>query len=180
VAVVVAVGVGIGAVVLLTGGGDDAYAQGLAAAGCTDQTIEEMPDRSHLAEGEPLPKWNSNPPTSGRHNPTPALWGIYDETIGQDILLHNLEHGGPRGAVRRRRPAGDRTAIRDSILADRDFTVLAPDPDLGNKIAFTMWTHLVECTGFDERVIDGLRAKRNQAPAPETPQDPSVNRQAGY
>jgi len=29
-------------------------------------------------------------------------------------------------------------------------------------------------------IIDGLRAKRNQAPAPETPQDPSVNRQAGY
>ncbi len=179
-AVVVAVGVGIGAVVLLTGGGDDAYAEGLAAAGCTDQTVEEMPDRSHLAEGEPLPKWNSNPPTSGRHNPTPALWGIYDEAIGQDILLHNLEHGGLVVQYGDDVPPETRTAIRDSILADRDFTVLAPDPDLGNKIAYTMWTHLVECTGFDERVIDGLRAKRNQAPAPETPQDPSVNRQAGY
>ena len=73
-----------------------------------------------------------------------------------------------------------RTAIRDSILADRDLTVLAPNTALGNKIAYTMWTHLVECTGFDERVIDGLRAKRNQAPAPEVPQDPSVNRQPGY
>jgi hypothetical protein len=38
-AVVVAIGIGVAAVVLLTGGEDDAFAEGLAAAGCTDQTF---------------------------------------------------------------------------------------------------------------------------------------------
>lgn len=179
-AVVVAVGVGVAAVVLLTGGSDDAYAEGIAAAGCTDQTFAEASDNSHLAEGEPAPEWSSNPPTSGRHNPVPALWGIYDETIDQATLLHNLEHGGLVVQYGDDVPPETRTAIRDSILADRDLTVLAPDPALGNKISYSMWTHLVECTSFDERVIEGLRAKRNQAPAPEVPQDPSANRQAGY
>jgi len=66
------------------------------------------------------------------------------------------------------------------VLEDRDFMLLAPNPELGDKIAYTMWTRGVTCTGFDERVIDGLRERRNQSPAPEVPQDPSVNRQPNF
>jgi hypothetical protein len=178
--IVVVVAVAVGAFLILSGGGPDAYSKGLAAAGCTDKTIPEMPDSSHLADTEPAPKYNSDPPTSGRHRPAPALWGIYDSPIDQDILVHNLEHGGLVVQYGDGVAPETRVKLRDAVLKDRDFMLLDPYPKLGNKISYTMWTRLVECTGFDERVMDGLRGKRNQAPAPETPQDPSVNRQPNF
>jgi hypothetical protein len=178
-AVVVAVAIGVGAYVALSGGGDDAYAEALLAAGCEDKTYPEL-ESSHLAEGEAPPAYNSSPPTSGRHQPQPALWGVYDSPIPQDRLVHNLEHGGLVVQYGDDVPPEVRSQLVDEVMKDRDFMLIAPDPELGGKIAYTMWTRGVVCDRFDERVLDELRGKRNQAPAPETPQDPSVNRQPGF
>jgi hypothetical protein len=66
------------------------------------------------------------------------------------------------------------------VLKNRDFMLMAPYPALGDKIAYTEWTRLVKCSAYDQRVFDGLQDKRNQSPAPETPQDPRVNRQPNF
>jgi hypothetical protein len=178
-AVVVVIAVGVGAYVLL-GGEDDAYAEALTAAGCQDQTIPEAADNSHLAEGEEQPEYSTDPPTSGRHRPVPALWGVYDSPVGQDILVHNLEHGGLIVQYGDGVPPETRTAMVDAVLEDRDFMLITPYPALGDKIAFTMWTRLVTCERFDEAVMNELRTNRNQPPAPEVPQDPTINRQPGF
>jgi Protein of unknown function (DUF3105) len=178
-AVVAVIAIGVGAFVLL-GGEDDAYAEALTAAGCVDETIPEMADSSHLAEGEEPPEYNSNPPTSGRHQPVPALWGVYDSPVGQDILIHNLEHGGLIVQYGDGVPPETRTAMVEAVLEDRDFMLITPYPALGDKVAFTMWTRLVVCERFDVEVMNELRKSRNQAPAPEVPQDPTINRQPGF
>lgn len=38
--------------------------------------------------------WNSDPPTSGWHDPAPAPWGVHDTPIHPAVLVHNLEHSG--------------------------------------------------------------------------------------
>ena len=48
----------------------------------------------HLRQGEQPPTYDSNPPTSGAHNPRPANWGIYGAVLPDDTVVHNLEHGG--------------------------------------------------------------------------------------
>lgn len=52
-----------------------------------EQSREHVTTTSH-------PVYNSNPPTSGWHYPKPAEWGAYKEELPDEVLIHNLEHGG--------------------------------------------------------------------------------------
>ena len=56
---------------------------------------ESVPDegRTHVAEGSAI-VYQSNPPASGPHYPSPENWGIYSKTIVPGYWVHNLEHGG--------------------------------------------------------------------------------------
>lgn len=70
----------------------------------TDQTTTETvgtkyPDEgnAHLEVGQKA-TYKNDPPTSGAHysqaGVSPANWGIYDRTLPNEVILHNLEHGG--------------------------------------------------------------------------------------
>ena len=92
------------------GGSSDARAA-LEAAGCTlsatpalpgDHTVT-TPDGDVQASGTPIP------PTSGPHYQVPVVYGSYDEPVNEAQLVHNLEHGGDRGAVREGRAGRDRS-----------------------------------------------------------------------
>ena len=63
---------------------------GLAIITAADQ------GRAHLQAGETNPNYNTNPPTSGAHAPSPVLWGVYTESNAptKEELVHNMEHGG--------------------------------------------------------------------------------------
>ena len=49
--------------------------------------------REHVGPGHGH-TYNSNPPTSGPHFSRPAEWGVYKEELPDEVLIHNLEHGG--------------------------------------------------------------------------------------
>jgi len=56
---------------------------------------EAMPQlaRDHIADSDPDPTYNSNPPTSGPHS---AVWtsaGFYETEKNDRNLIHSLEHG---------------------------------------------------------------------------------------
>ena len=67
----------------------------MAAAGCTLHTYPSE-GRSHITTLNPKPpiKYNSFPPTSGKHYYVPAVWGSYDSPVSEYQAIHNLEHGG--------------------------------------------------------------------------------------
>src|SRR2546430_8502451 len=50
--------------------------------------------REHIFPGQAHPDYNSNPPTSGWHFPQPADWGYYNGELPDELVVHNLEHGG--------------------------------------------------------------------------------------
>lgn len=51
--------------------------------------------QEHIPLGQEPPKpYNSNPPSSGGHFASPALWQVYDYEVPDQLFIHNLEHGG--------------------------------------------------------------------------------------
>jgi hypothetical protein len=55
----------------------------------------EILGRNHITDQDPLPEYNSNPPSSGDHSAETAQTGFYepDEIISDLNFIHNLEHG---------------------------------------------------------------------------------------
>lgn len=113
--------------------------------------------RQHVAALDPSFDYNSFPSTSGPHYPLPAAWNPYTREIPQAVLVHNLEHGG---VVVQFGAAVPRTTVRKIFawyLADPDGIVLAPLPQLGQRIALTAWRHLATCTRFDATAFGAFR-----------------------
>ncbi len=120
----------------------------------------------HLQANQRFPgTYNSTPPTSGPHDPSPLSWGVYATTQPDEKMLHNLEHGGVLIAYS--------PSIGDDVLAQlksirsrypRDKynevkIILEPYPKLGpGQIALAAWGWLDKMDAYDERRIVGFVA----------------------
>jgi hypothetical protein len=146
------------------GGGNDSPAQALAAGGCTFKTYPDQ-GRAHVQSLDAKVDYNSFPPTSGSHYAQPAVWGGYPESLVLVQEVHNLEHGGVIIQYGSRVP---RAAVEqlESFYADSpNALLLAPLPELGDKIALTAWTHLATCGRVDESAFRAFRdAYRGEGP----------------
>ena len=184
---------------MAVGGGDD-VAGGDAAAVCKRQEFKGQGQR-HVPPAK-IPKdfrYNSYPPTSGYHDPQPAVWDVYTEPVAQRHLIHNLEHGGI--VVQYGSDVSPETINR--IVAwyreDPVAMVVAPFPDVPkaekyrNKIVLEAWTgrataitdetqqldpsderpqrgHLATCSRFDEEAFSDFRDDyRSKGPEPYRP-----------
>jgi Protein of unknown function (DUF3105) len=138
----------------------------IRSAGGTFQTYKDQ-GRRHFRLPSQRVKYNSFPPTSGPHDPTPAIWNIYEEPVDERKLVHNLEHGGIVIQYGAEVPQATVNQLRDFYLSDPNGLILAPLPKLGNKIALTAWTHLATMTKFDEGAFSAFRdAYRAKGPEP--------------
>ncbi len=142
-------------VVLLTGGTSSASGA-LAAAGCTEQTFP-MQGRQHVDKLEKGFKYNSFPPTSGEHNPQPALWNLYTQPVPFIHQVHNLEHGGVIVQYGDQVPPATVQEISEWYAQDPTALLVAPLPGLNDKVAFTSWTHLAICPTFDAAAASSFR-----------------------
>jgi hypothetical protein len=165
------------------GGGapDEAAARSqLEAAGCTLQSYPGV-SRKHITNPAARPKsWNSFPPTSGPHYFTPAVYGFYSEPVELARVLHNLEHGGVYMLYGSKTPPDTVKLLREIYDRDPRGLVVAPLPELGDKIALGAWTspapgsseigtgHLAKCTAVDKSAFEAfLSAFRGRGPEGE-------------
>lgn len=103
---------------------------------------------------EPIPPYNSEPPTSGPHLPYIAPWGVHTEPIPRQLQVHNLEDGGVM--VQYNCPDGcpDLVAKLKAIVSGYEHQViLAPYPGMKTRIALTAWTRLDAFNDLDEKRI---------------------------
>ena len=125
----------------------------------------------HVLPGASHPDYNSVPATSGWHYSVPfapAPWGIYDQALPDEVLVHNLEHAGigihydcPEGC------AGlvDRLT---QIAVEYSKVVLSPYPGMDSRISLTAWTFIDQMDDFDEgRIVAFIEEHMNAATAPE-------------
>ena len=187
--VLVAVVLGI---VLLAGGGDDGESvdevrAAMTDAGCTLESVPAQPgEHTAAVDATEDPKWNTDPPTSGPHNETSAIFGSYDSPIQVSQGVHNLEHGGVFIYYGDDVPEATVTQLQSFYDEDPTAMLLAPLPDLGDTIALGAWVtpdprpgavgeggqgHLAKCTEFDEEAFatfrDEFRFKGPERFAPE-------------
>ncbi|MBA2463321.1 MAG: DUF3105 domain-containing protein [Actinobacteria bacterium] len=155
----------LGAVFL--SGSESSERQVLEDAGCTLQTFPALKG-THVANPDAKPKWNSSPPTSGPHSPTPAVWGSYNDPVELIQSVHNLEHGGVVIHYGPDVPEQTVTQIKDFYNEDPNGLIVAPLPSLKPKdaIMLSAWTapergagaddgrgYLARCTKFDEKAF---------------------------
>jgi hypothetical protein len=155
--------------VVVAGGGTSTKAaiKAIRAAGGQFRTYPEQPRTPHYLKlnPKPAPKWNSFPPTSGRHYYQPLIFGIYTEPVPMIRAVHNLEHGAVALWYGDKVSKADIDKITAWYQKDANAVLVAPLPKLGNKVALTAWTRWAETTGFNEKVANAFRkAFRYKAP----------------
>jgi hypothetical protein len=161
-------------VVFLAGGGDKDLAATMEAGGCQLKTVQaEIGNHSAALDATSNPKWNTDPPTSGPHYPTPAVYGEYTDPLKIAQVVHNLEHGAVFVLYGPKVPAATVKQLSDFYNEDTTGMLLAPYAKLGDKIALGAWTvpddfeaggtngtsYLATCTKFDQ---DAFAAFRDQ------------------
>lgn len=128
---------------------------------------EKIPGQGadHIRLGQPHPPYNSNPPTSGWHTPQTAPWGSHRVEIADEILVHNLEHGGIWISYR----DPDDTALVEKLEAlasrYRSKVIVAPRSRNDSPIAVAAWERLMKLDAYDEaRIVAFINAYRNKGP----------------
>ncbi len=109
--------------------------------------------RDHIVIGQPHPPYSSNPPTSGWHYPQPADWGYYAEELPDELVVHNLEHGGIWLSYRR----ADDTELIDQLVSlsrrYRSKVIITPRSRNDSRLAVAAWGHLMKLDRYDEPTI---------------------------
>ncbi|MDX6386915.1 MAG: hypothetical protein QOD85_717, partial [Gaiellaceae bacterium] len=126
----------------------------------------------------PPPSWNSYPPSSGRHFYQWVLWGSYTEPVPLIKEVHNLEHGGMIIQYGNKVSKSDISKIEAFWQKDPTAMLVAPLPNLGNKIALTAWTNWAECTSFNDKAFKSFQSAFRYH-GPESPVFPKSALQPG-
>jgi hypothetical protein len=134
---------------------------------------KKMPDRGrqHIPPGTPI-LYEEYPPTSGAHWPVVARWGVYTEPIPDEVLVHNLEHGGIELLYNCATPCPDVLRQLPGVFESMPKSkfghvkmVIAPNPRLKTRFALLAWTRLDEFEQLDrERVLRFVQAWQDKGP----------------
>ena len=112
-------------------------------------------------------QYDTNPPTSGAHDPTPAQDGIYPADGPPDLeqSVHALEHGRVNIQYKRGTPApvvGRLTALVENFevkgTAGYHALLFENQTNMAPAIAATAWTKSLTCPRMNDQVFDALRA----------------------
>ena len=126
----------------------------------------------HIAFDAAHESYNSVPATSGPHYSilgiAPTRWGVHDEPLRDEMLVHNLEHGGV--GIHYNCPEGcDGLVDMLAALARRaEEVVMSPYPGMDSTIALTAWNFIDKFDEFDkDRIELFVNSHMNSPNAPE-------------
>jgi hypothetical protein len=132
--------------------------QAAKAAGCKleNPTIE---GRTHTTKHV---KYGTNPPTSGNHNPVPAVDGAYSEDPGVFHLVHSLEHGRVIIWYKPDLPRKRLAQVKGLYEDDTYHLIVTPKKSMPYELAVTAWGHLAGCKKVANSTFDLVRAFRDR------------------
>ncbi len=168
------------ALALVAGGGwwwyaaqqaEDAFLEhARRGAAALDRMVRHGDEGSgHLAPGESV-RYQSDPPTSGIHDPQWIDPGVYDRVQSRERLVHSLEHG--MIVIYYDQPAADAFAILKDWAglygAPWSGVVLTPKPGLGEPVILAAWRKTLRLDPFEPDAaaafIDAYRGRGPENP----------------
>lgn len=108
----------------------------------------------HLAEGDPVPTYNSDPPTSGPHWPAATECGIYTSEVPDVVQVHNLEHGTVVIQYSPNLDDSEVEAIRDFARSKPSHVLVAPRNDLSELVVVTSWRRMLRLETVDLHALN--------------------------
>ena len=153
-------------------------ALGRQAAAVMGRKIEAPPGERvrevgnpHIPGGTKGTGYASNPPTSGEHYQSEAPWGVHAQPLPDELIIHNLEHGGIW--ISYKDPKDTELAAKLAQVTRRYTTkvILTPRPQNDAPIAVAAWGHLLKLQEFDEvKIVAFISAYRGKVgPEPNAP-----------
>ncbi len=150
-------------VLALAGGGDSSSSAGVVPSGYPYpvQTFADQ-GRDHLNPGATYDSYNSSPPTSGPHAPSPAPWGVSSVELPKEVPVHNMEHGGvviwyncqagaqPLDDTACKQLRDQLAAIVQEVVGQKKEVLMTPYSRMDHRIALTAWRTLDAFDEFDE------------------------------
>lgn len=121
--------------------------------------------RAHVAPGQPHPPYTSNPPTSGWHYGTTAPWGFHNTELPDELIIHNLEHGGIWISYK---DATDEEVVDPLVALAREYrtkVIVTHRPKNESRLAVAAWGRLMKLDRFDrEAIVDFINRFKNKGP----------------
>ena len=173
--VVVACAIVAGVVFAVSRGGggddgvdDDKLTAAAKKAGCVYRSFPDY-GREHSAEKVTAANFKTNPPTSGKHDPTPAPDGIYVPGNEPEIKnwVHTLEHG--RILVQYKPGTGKDVVAKLTTFLNEDVAdsggayhsvLMQNNSKMTGQVAAVASRHAMTCSEFTPRTIAALRTFR--------------------
>lgn len=129
-------------------------------------TVEHpIASRNHVAQGSSVTTYNSDPPNSGDHWPAPAKGGVYDNSLPDEQLVHNLEHGYVW--ISYKPDVGDdvKGELKKIVEEDNWKVVLEPRDKDETMIALVAWGRVLKLDTPDyDKVKAFIKTYRNRGP----------------
>jgi hypothetical protein len=131
------------------------------AAGC--ELRLDLPDEGnqHIPRSR-MPRYETNPPTSGPHDAVPLADGAYLEHPHERFYVHSLEHGRIVVHYDPSLPEDEQLALKGLFDEDPEGMVLIPTPQIPYEVAATAWRNGLGCDAYSPDALDAIRAFREE------------------
>lgn len=120
------------------------------------EKVPVLVDINHVPEGQKV-DYQDAPPSSGQHWSTPAGCGFYTESLPDERIVHNMEHGNVVVSYNFTNPA-QTTELRqalDDVDLFEDWGVARPyDRIADGQVALTAWGRVHTMTGVNPGEIE--------------------------
>lgn len=173
--------VSVVAVFLIGWGVMRAVASGKPVGPDLSQSVPLM-EPAHIAVGSPHPAYTSNPPASGPHYATTARKKFYDDSVPDEYLIHNLEHGDVWIAYHPRVGEEVKRSLKKLI---RPKVIITPRQENEFDLSLVAWGRIdsFNLSGGDldppsaQRIVDFIKRYRNRGPEkiPAGAREPTFN-----
>ena len=121
--------------------------------------------REHITQGTAVSTYNSNPPSSGSHWPSPAKNGIYDTQLADEQLIHDLEHGYIWISYKSDVSDDVKGELKKIVNDDNWKIVLGPRDKNETMIALVAWGRVLKLDTPDyDKIRDFIKTYRNRGP----------------
>ena len=135
-----------------------------AEAGCVLRN-PPIEGRTHVPPSTKV-KYGTNPPTSGNHDPIPAVDGVYSQSPTATTIkhfVHTLEHGRIEIQYDPAKLPKRRLDQLGGLFNDDPYhMVMFPNRRQPYEVAVTAWGHLMGCNKVTDKTFDAIRAFRDR------------------